>query len=74
MSLATRILGPLAVVGPILLILACDSSSPTAIPGTGGPGPIPEVGAARPDQARTAGLGVPTATPVPAATKQAAME
>ena len=74
MSLATRILGPLAVVGPLLLILACDSSSPTAAPGTSGPGPIPPVGAARPDQARTAGLGIPTATPVPAAAQRVALE
>ena len=74
MSLAKRILGPLAVAGPILLILACDSSSPTATPVSGGPGLTPEVGAARPDQARAAGLGVPTATPVPAAAKQVALE
>ena len=74
MSLATRILGPLAVVAPILLILACDSSSATAIPGTGGPGLTPEVAAPRPDQTRTAGLGVPTATPVPVAAKQVALK
>ena len=70
MSLAKRILGPLALVVPILLIVACDSSSPTATPAT----PTPDVGAARPDQARTAGLGVPTPTPVPAAAKQVALE
>ena len=64
----------MAVVGPILLILACESSSATVSPGTGGPGLTPEVRAARPDQARTAGLGVPTATPVPAATKQVARQ
>ena len=74
MSLATRILGPLAVVGPILLVLACDSSSPTATPGTGGTSLTPEVGAAPPDQSRTAGLGVPTATPVPAAAKEVALQ
>ena len=66
MRLSTRILGPLAVVGPILLILACESSSPTATPGTGGPGLTPEVTATRPDQTRTAGLGVPTAPEVTA--------
>ena len=68
---ATRIIGPLAVVVPIVLILACDSSSPTV---TGGPILTPEVAATRPDEARTAGLGVPTATPVPAAAKQVALE
>ena len=74
MSRATRILGTLAVAGSIIFILACDSSSSTATPGTGGPGLTPPVGAGRPDQARTAGLGVPTATPVPAAAKQVALE
>lgn len=73
MNLATRILGPLAAVGSILLILACQSSSPTATPGTGGPGLTPEVAASRPDQTRTGGLGVPTATPVPAAAIEAAL-
>ena len=71
MSLTKKILGPIAVILPIILILACDSSSPTAAPGTGGLGQTPEVGDTGLDQDRTAGLGVPTATPVPAAAIEA---
>ena len=70
-SSTKKILGPIAVILPIILILACDSSSPTAAPGTGGLGQTPEVGDTGLDQDRTAGLGVPTATPVPAAAIEA---
>ena len=74
MSPATKIIGPLAVLVPVLLILACDSSSPTATPGAGGPGLLSEMETVQPDLDRTAGIGVPTATPVPAAVKQVAQK
>ena len=74
MSLVSRFLAPLAIAGPFLFVVACNSAEPTTAPGGGRASLTPDVAATREARDRATGLGTATPTPVPEVARQVALE